>query len=538
MALSLPPIVEKLKAAATQGAAKAWAPVAALAAKVRGRDQQPRDPFSGEDLFDGEPRESNMGPKIALATSGVLLIALVGLVATVMMSGGEAPQPVLGSLAELQVEEEPSAEAAAATAATDRSPERRPWLTGSTETSGGERLLGVDSAAPKPAAPVMTPPPAPAPVVAEAAPLPKAEPKPDPKSGAKPAAAPQSTSDLLAMVKAGAEPAAPAPPAISETTTSEPAKSEPAKTGREKSEPAQADVVASVAAPAGPTLAPPGVAPGAPVRFDLPDDPDTAPTTVGGRPRLSEPRMPPTDRAAVTAPPPRFAALSTVVSDAAPTAGAAAKVAVIVEGLGLNQAATEAAIQKLPSSVTLSFSPYARNLKSWLQKAKADGHDVLIEVPMESKAFPAEDPGPLGLLTQLDAADNAQRLKAILDAAEGAVGVYDPTGSKFRESEPHIDPVFATLKERNLFYVQGRPGVRVGEPEVPTATADVVVDERPFRAALDARFDYAETLAKYQGSAVAVVSAKPVSFERLALWVEQLPKKGVALAPVSQILIR
>ena len=92
------------------------------------------------------------------------------------------------------------------------------------------------------------------------------------------------------------------------------------------------------------------------------------------------------------------------------------------------------------------------------------------------------------------------------------------------------------LKQQNLFYVQGRPGVRVGDTVVPSATTDIVLDERPFRASVDARFDYAERLAKYQGSSVAVMDALPISFERLALWIDQLPKKGVTLAPVSQVL--
>ncbi|MBL8644149.1 MAG: divergent polysaccharide deacetylase family protein, partial [Rhodospirillaceae bacterium] len=122
--------------------------------------------------------------------------------------------------------------------------------------------------------------------------------------------------------------------------------------------------------------------------------------------------------------------------------------------------------------------------------------------------------------------------------AGGAVGVYDGMGSKFRESPTNIAEVLTKLKAQNLFYVQGRPGIRVGEVALPSATTDVVIDERPFRAAVDARFDYAEKLAKYQGSAVAVMSARPVSFERLALWMDQLPKKGVNLAPVSQVLVQ
>jgi polysaccharide deacetylase 2 family uncharacterized protein YibQ len=251
--------------------------------------------------------------------------------------------------------------------------------------------------------------------------------------------------------------------------------------------------------------------------------------------------LPPTDKVAVAAPPPRYANLTDAKRDAGketPVVATATKAAFIVDGLGLSQTATDAAINKLPAAVTLAFSPYARNLKSWMEKAKAKGHEVLVDVPMESKQFPADDPGPLGLLTSIEAKENTERLEAILKESGNAVGVLDVTGSKFRESSEHINPVFAKLKASNLFYVQGEPGVRTGEATVPTAIADLVIDERPFRAAIDVRLDYAERLAKYQGSAVAALSAKPVSFERLILWIEQAKKKGIVLAPMSQVLIK
>jgi polysaccharide deacetylase 2 family uncharacterized protein YibQ len=267
---------------------------------------------------------------------------------------------------------------------------------------------------------------------------------------------------------------------------------------------------------------------------------DSEASLAGGRPRLIEPALPPIDRQAVAAPPPRYANLSNVQNGANPSrlTDSAAKIAVVVEGLGLNATATEAAILKLPSAVTLAFSPYARELKKWMDMAKENGHEVLIQVPMESKEFPAQDPGPLGLLTSLEEKELSDRLEKILKGAEGAVGVLDTMGSQYRESDTHISAVFTKLSEENLYYVQGRPGIRVGESTVPTAVADVLIDERPFRAAIDARLDYLERLAKYQGSAVAAVGAKPVSFERLVLWMEQIADKGVSLAPVSQVLIR
>jgi uncharacterized protein len=470
------------------------------------RDQV-KDPFGGDESFEGESRFAGKGPKIALAVSGVMFVILAGGIAAIVLTGKAPPPPMMGSLSDVEVVEDtapspvmapaqvtPATPAAKdAVASTDRSADRRPWL--NAPGSSDKQLADAK-------APLMTPPPAKsaaiaAPAPAAAAPAPAVA-APTPQTAP---AAPKAQIPQPAPVQAAANAEAPAP--------------------------ADKDKEIAVALPFGP-------APGAPSHFDLPTGADTGPAVAGGKPRLAEPANPPTDRAAIAAPPPRFANLATIKLDQSKVTPASAKVAIVVEDLGLSQLATETAINKLPAAVTLAFSPYARDLKKWLDKAKAGGHEVLIEVPMESKEFPAEDPGPLGLLTTADTKENQDHLDAILKIAGPAVGVLESGGSKFRESDA-IAQVFAKLKEKNLFYVQAQPGVRVGEATVPIAVADVVLDERPFRAAVDARLDYAERLAKYQGSAVAAMSAKPVAFERLVLWIEQAQKKGIALTPISQV---
>ena len=538
----------------------------------RFRKDSVKDPFGGDDdgdfYEDEESSFSGSGPKIALAASGAVFAAVVGFIGYVLFTAPESTDaaPLTGNLADLEIVEDSEPTVADATAATDRSAERRPWLTAQTPPAASDRL-GLDAKtkpavpAAKPAAPA--PPaaakPAVAPPSATAAvtPQPPAKPAaqtptaketqvavlPTPKvspTGLKPTApapaAPAPAAPAAAAKTAPIPPAAPAPatPAATAKTAPTPpvapeaAKTEPAIDGPAEEMPS---VIAGI-----PALNAPGVAPGAPERFTATGD--AGPAVAGGRPRLVDPPLPPTDRVAIAAPPPRFAALRDVRKETAPPPTSGAKIAIVVRGLGLSQSATDAAITKLPAAVTLAFSPYARNLKGWVERAKAAGHEVLVEVPLESKDFPAQDPGPLGLLTTLELKDNAERLDAIIKASSGAIGVFDAMGTKFRESDPHISPMFAKLKEQNLFYVQGSPGIRVGEATVPTATADVVLDERPFRAAIDARLDYAERLARYQGSTIAALSAKPVSFERLVLWLDQATKRGIVLAPISAALIR
>jgi polysaccharide deacetylase 2 family uncharacterized protein YibQ len=49
------------------------------------------------------------------------------------------------------------------------------------------------------------------------------------------------------------------------------------------------------------------------------------------------------------------------------------RIGIIIENLGLSGAGTEAAIQRLPGPITLSFAPYAKGLKQWIALAPAYG---------------------------------------------------------------------------------------------------------------------------------------------------------------------
>jgi polysaccharide deacetylase 2 family uncharacterized protein YibQ len=499
--------------------------------RKRLRPDEAHDAFGGDELYDGDEPPRQLGRKIAIGISAILFLGLVGLAGFVYWAGKTAPPPENNtmSLAGLTVEDVPDetvpaapaatapgapAQAPAPVEATDRSTDRRPWLKGQTPPA----------AAPTATPPAATPPAAAPPPKAQAAltpPVPNA-PLPPVAKAPTPGAV---TSTAVPPPKGAPAPApAPAPGPMPSVLSKAP---DAAPAGHDEKAVADAEPDKPV-----------DVAPGAPQRYAEKDD------VAGGdgRPRLVEPALPPVDKASTSAAPPRFGNLNAVKVKATPPTpdktGKTGKIAVIVQGLGLSESATEAAITKLPPAVALSFSPYARDLRKWLAKAKSAGHEVLVEVPMESKEFPAVDPGPLGLMTSLQSKENNERLATMLKLFPDAIGIDDTMGSKFREETAHMGDVFKALQEKKLVYVQGRPGVRIGEPGVPNTIADLILDERPFRAAIDARLDYAERLAKYQGSAVTVMGTKPVGYERLALWLEQIDKRGIELAPVSKILVQ
>lgn len=217
------------------------------------------------------------------------------------------------------------------------------------------------------------------------------------------------------------------------------------------------------------------------------------------------------------------------------------KIALVISGLGLSSAATEAAIQRLPGGVTLSFAPFADNLDQWIRLARAAGHEVLINLPMEPIEYPVHDPGPRTLLTSLSEAQNLDRLEWALSRVTGYVGINNFMGSRFTTSTESLRPVLTEIKRRGLLFLDSRSSARSVAPDIareiglPHAVNNRFIDNEASRSAIDGRLAEAERLATRRGYAVAMGFPYPVTIERVAAWATGLEGRGVVLAPVSAI---
>jgi hypothetical protein len=220
------------------------------------------------------------------------------------------------------------------------------------------------------------------------------------------------------------------------------------------------------------------------------------------------------------------------------------RIAVVVAGLGLSEAATTAAIQQLPAEITLSFSPYSNRIEEWVAMARAAGHEVLIDLPLEPASFPRDDPGPQALLTSLGEETNAERLAWVLSRVEGFVGVATFMGSRFTTSAEHMQPVVEELARRGLLILDSRAAADslaaklAHESGVAYVINDRFLDNEASRVAIDGRLQQVERIARTQGVAVAMGYAYPVTVERLTAWARGLDAKGLTLAPISAVADR
>ncbi len=134
-------------------------------------------------------------------------------------------------------------------------------------------------------------------------------------------------------------------------------------------------------------------------------------------------------------------------------AGAPPRIAVLINGMGLSDAATAEAIKGLPAPFSVAYGAYGRNLQDWVTKARAAGHEVLLQIPLEPADYPTNDPGPHTLLTTLPPDENMKRLQWLMSRFTGYVGVTNLMGAKFEVSQESFLPVLEELKARGLMFV-------------------------------------------------------------------------------------
>lgn len=222
-------------------------------------------------------------------------------------------------------------------------------------------------------------------------------------------------------------------------------------------------------------------------------------------------------------------------------AGAASnkKIALVVGGLGLNARITERAINQLPAEVTLSFVPYADNLQGWINRARASGHEVLIEIPMEPFDFPDNDTGPQTLLAGGNADENQRRLEYLLSRASGYFGVVNYLGGKFAANASASAAFMHSLKARGLGFIGDGSYANLGSVAhnngVKSVNADRSIDQRPSAADINAQLGALEALAGQKGYALGFGVAYSVTIDQINSWLSSASARGVTLVPASSV---
>jgi uncharacterized protein len=219
-------------------------------------------------------------------------------------------------------------------------------------------------------------------------------------------------------------------------------------------------------------------------------------------------------------------------------------VAIVVGGLGVGATKTLDAIMKLPPAVTLAFTPYGSDPAKLAERARAQRHEILLQVPMEPFDYPDNDPGPQTLLTALAPEQNLDRLYWHLSRFQGYTGITNFMGGKFEITDAAMRPIVQEMAKRGLAYFDDGTSPRstaatlAAAQPMPFARADISIDQVPTPTEIDHALASLENLAKERGIAIGVASALPVSIERIGAWTKTLDSHGIMLVPLTTAMLK
>lgn len=216
-------------------------------------------------------------------------------------------------------------------------------------------------------------------------------------------------------------------------------------------------------------------------------------------------------------------------------------IAVIMTGVGVGARGTADALARLPRDITLAFAPYGRDLESQVVRARREGHEVLLQVPMEPHDYPESDPGPHTLRTEPDPRENLERLHWLMSRLGGYVGLSNFMGGKLMSTPGPYSALLEDISRRGLLFVDdgSNPMSRTKELSrglnLPAVIGDHVYDASAGRS-LDAVLAEMEGVAKRKGHAIITIPTVPANVEKVLAWSRELQARGVVLAPVSAII--
>jgi len=229
---------------------------------------------------------------------------------------------------------------------------------------------------------------------------------------------------------------------------------------------------------------------------------------------------------------------------ARPWSGArGARIAIVIGGLGISQTGTQDAIKKLPPEITLAFAPLGNSLMRWMQEARRDGHEVIMQVPLEPIGYPSTNPGRYTLLTGAGADKNLENLRWVLSRITNYTGVMNYMGARFTADRKAMDLLFNELGQRGLLYFDDGMSARSLAEEValakgvPFVAGDDVIDQDRERGAILGKLDELERTARAKGFAVGSGIALNTTIDAVSSWAGEARKRGVELVPISAVAV-
>ncbi len=218
-------------------------------------------------------------------------------------------------------------------------------------------------------------------------------------------------------------------------------------------------------------------------------------------------------------------------------------IGIIIDDMGYRMAECREALS-LPGPLAYSFFPHLSGNRELLRRATAGGKEILLHLPMEAERK-NNLLGPGALFERMNREQLTSTLEADFTSVPQAIGVNNHEGSVLTADPQAMDWLMQAIKARGgLFFVDSRTtgrtvaGRAAAAQGVPHLNRDVFLDNEPDREAIRRQFLTLIETARRRGTALAIGHPKPETLAVLAEMLPTLPREGVQLVPVHELLAR
>jgi len=194
----------------------------------------------------------------------------------------------------------------------------------------------------------------------------------------------------------------------------------------------------------------------------------------------------------------------------------------------------------LAQPLTLSILPNQGRVDSLVDRARTNGHEVLVHLPMEPEG--SEDPGDGAILMAHEDAEIRRRVRHALERVPHARGISNHMGSKATADERIMRQILSELKARNLLFLDSRTTTNsvayqlAVDMDLMTFTRDLFIDEVDEVEAIQSRLWDLAGIASRTGQAIGIGHNREETLAALTTVLPRLETRGFRFVPVSQLL--
>jgi polysaccharide deacetylase 2 family uncharacterized protein YibQ len=216
------------------------------------------------------------------------------------------------------------------------------------------------------------------------------------------------------------------------------------------------------------------------------------------------------------------------------------KIGIIIDDLGYDSSLARA-FMKLDLPLTFSILPFTPYTRLIAQKARKEGREIMVHLPLEPIRYPDVNPGDGVLLVSMDRETILEVLDRDLSQIPFAAGINNHMGSRFTESEEKMMIVLAELKRRGLYFIDSKTtassvGYKAAKKMgIRTASRDVFLDNSLSENALKIQMERLLGLSRHRGWAIGIGHPHKETLDLLKRYQATLNNE-TEIVPVSDLV--